>query len=90
VEDGDSIVGCWAALNIVHVEGLWIHPDYRKRTAVQRRLWVGMKRLLSEVRSVLTGACDDSIRALITAHDGVEMPTFYRVPLVKESVCQQQ
>ena len=42
VEDGPAIVGCWAVIRYVHVEGIWIAPAYRGRFAVGRRLWRAM------------------------------------------------
>lgn len=85
VEDGDEIVGCWAALTIVHVEGLWVDPTHRKRVSVQRHLWTGMQQLLRGQRSVLTGAADMSVQQLIEAHGGQMCPPFFCLPLVKES-----
>lgn len=67
VEDGDQIVGCWAVLRVVHVEGAWVHPDHRKRSAVVRRLMQMMRRVARRwgASSVLTGADCDDIRSLL-------------------------
>lgn len=88
VEDGDRIVGCWAALTVIHAEGVWIAPEHRGKSSVARRLWAGMRKMLhGKVSAVLTGAADESIRALIEGHGGVPVPPLYRLPL--ENVCPQ-
>ncbi len=45
-DESGAIVGCWAALRVLHVEGVWIAPKHRGRAAVARRLWSGMGRAL--------------------------------------------
>lgn len=32
VEDGDEIVAAWFMIQVVHLEPVWIHPDYRNGT----------------------------------------------------------
>jgi hypothetical protein len=44
-----TIVGVWAALNTVHLDGLWIAEDYRKTSRVASQLLRGMKRLLTSL-----------------------------------------
>lgn len=41
VEDEGRIVGCVTGMLILHAEGLWIAPEYRKRVSVWRRLIAG-------------------------------------------------
>ena len=67
VEDGDRIVGCWTLLSIWHLEGLWIAPDYRQKTSVARRIWVGMKRLMGSVGAgaAVTAAITPDIESLL-------------------------
>lgn len=48
VEDGERIIGCWALLNMWHVEGLWIDPAYRNTGIVARRLLHGMRTLTDQ------------------------------------------
>lgn len=82
VEHDGQIVGCWAFLTIVHAEGVWIHPDHRGKSSVARRLWTGMQTLLrGKVSAVVTGAADDTIRALIEGHRGEALPPLYRLPI---------
>jgi len=38
VEDGETIVACTALFQVFHLEGSWIHPAYRRRVSVGRRL----------------------------------------------------
>jgi len=44
-----TIVGVWAALTTVHLDGLWVAPDYRRATAVAAKLLRGMKAMLREL-----------------------------------------
>lgn len=91
VEDGDQIVGTWAALRVVQLEGVWIHPDYRKRGSVARRL---LNRTLDIARSLaphwaFTGAETQEVADLLTKHLGaVEYPAKqYLIPL-SELTCR--
>lgn len=38
VEDGDRIVGVTVLMTVQHADCVWIHPDYRTRVSVWRRL----------------------------------------------------
>lgn len=72
VEDAaGAIVGCWAALRVIHVEGVWIAPAYRQRTSVARRLWRTMGRTIATAfgaGGAWTGAGSADIAALLTRH----------------------
>lgn len=48
VEDGDRIAGRWLAGQTTILEGLEIHPDYRKHPGVARALFAGMMRALTD------------------------------------------
>lgn len=76
IEDDGVIVGCWAALQIWHVEGLWIHPAHRMVGTVGRRLLIAMLRLLDTVcaRRVMTAALSPEIRELILKFGGEQLP----------------
>ena len=78
VEDDGAIVGCWALLTIYHAEGVWVHPAYRKRTSVARRLWVGMWALVQSLgaESFVTGAHAPEIDALLRER-GTLLPPEY-------------
>jgi N-acetylglutamate synthase-like GNAT family acetyltransferase len=73
VEHEGQIVGCWALMTMVHIEGLWIHPDHRKRVSVPRKLYeetMAQARDL-QVQSLLTQAVDLEVMALL-AHVGAQ------------------
>lgn len=88
IEDDETVVGCWAVVRYVHVEGIWIHPDHRRQGAVARRLlsmmgWVARQAFGAQV--VITGADTDDVAGLITRLGGQRLPgTQYVIP-VKEA-----
>lgn len=43
------IVAIWGALHVIHVEPLWIIPDYRKNPGLGRRLLTRMRALLRDM-----------------------------------------
>lgn len=76
VEDTGRVVGCWAMPRYLHVEGLWIHPAYRKGAAVGRQLVRAMR---AEARRagdpvVLTAALTPEIADWCLAVGGAELP----------------
>ena len=75
VEDGDTLAGCWALVWMPHAEGVWIHPAYRGQTSVARKLWTGMQQLAASfgLRSLVTGACDPLIAALLEKHHATKV-----------------
>ena len=75
VEEGDEIIGCWAVLAIPHAEGLWIHPRYRGKTSVARKLWTAMQATIARMgfTRVQTGACDPLIAALLERHGATKL-----------------
>jgi len=75
VEEGDEIIGCWAVLTIPHAEGVWIHPRYRGKTSVARRLWTAMQQTVERMgfTRVQTGACDPVIARLLERHGAVKL-----------------
>lgn len=91
VEDEGRIVGCWALMPMLHLEGLWIAPEYRGRSSVARRLlkatWAEVKRLAP--RWVMTGCCDDTVRRLLTRHmNAAKVPSdSYLIAMQGEKRC---
>lgn len=92
VEDGDRIVATWSALRVVQLEGVWIHPDYRKRVSVVRRL---LSRTMAIARSMaphwaFTGAETPEVADLLTKHLGaVKYPADqYLIPLSEAMSCR--
>lgn len=75
VEDGGEIIGCWAFLWMPHAEGVWIHPDYRGKTSVARKLWREMQRIAERwnLRTLVTGACDPMIASLLEHHGAAKV-----------------
>jgi hypothetical protein len=69
-EDG-TLRGCWAALWVLHVEGLWVSPTHRGRGAVLRRLLVALDETTRQVgvSAVVAGVADETMAALV-AHAG--------------------
>jgi hypothetical protein len=80
VEDEQGeIVACWAAIRVIHAEGVWIAPAHRQRVSVVRRLWKRMRRIGEGfgVSSVVTAAMDDTTKALLTRRRAVPLPQEY-------------
>jgi GNAT superfamily N-acetyltransferase len=77
VEHADRIVGAWSVIRIVHLEGVWIAPEYRGKGTVAGRL---LKATLDVARRwagqwVLTGSDSEHVRQLIEKHlGGVRIP----------------
>ena len=68
VERKGEIVGCHALVPVLHAECLWVHPDYRGKAAVPRRLWNALRTTAREefgVRSFATTALSKDIRRLL-------------------------
>lgn len=92
VEDGDRIVGTWAVLRVVQLEGVWIDEQYRKSGSVARRL---LRRTLDVARKLTpywayTGAETQEVADLLTKHlDAKKYPCeTYLVPLAELPVCR--
>lgn len=76
VERDGEIVGCWTALQMMHFEGFWIAPAYRRRGSVLRRLLVHMQELLRGygITQVLTLATTPEVRALLLTANATPVP----------------
>lgn len=85
VEHHGMIVGCEIFQLLLHGEGLWIHPDYRGKASVARRLWAGMRRTVRECFGVgwfTTAAATDDVRDLLEHVGAVKVPVdMYMVPV---------
>lgn len=46
--EGGEIIGYWGAVDTVHAEPLWIHPDLRGNPGVGRGLLLGILQILQE------------------------------------------
>lgn len=77
VEDDGVIVAHWAVLFVLHAEGIWIAPAYRKRVGVGRRLWKAMHEAARTVGAERFWTCADrlEVRRLIVDHlKGIPIP----------------
>ena len=89
VEDEGRIVGAWAVLRVVQLEGVWIAPEYRKKGSVAKRLLAGTLRVARTLAPyfAFTGAETPEVARLLTKHLGaIKMPMdAYVVPLHKSN-----
>ena len=47
VEDGrGKIVGYWVIMTCVHLEPVWVAPEYRGNASMWRKLWGGVRKVL--------------------------------------------
>lgn len=76
VEDGDRIVGSWAVLRITHLEGLWIHPEYRGRVSVARRLLISTLKVARQwaPKWVMTGSDQEPVRRMLERFGALKVP----------------
>ncbi len=76
VEDEGLIVGCHILMYVLHAECLWIAPEHRGRSSVARRLWSGVQRAVMSTgaKSIMTAACDDRVRGLLSHVGATKLP----------------
>lgn len=84
-DETGAIVGSWAAFPVLHVEGLWIAPAYRRAGGVGRRLLRAMGAAVYDLfglSRVVTYAVTPEMEALIVRRGGVAIPgRSFMVPL---------
>lgn len=83
VEDGDRIVATVAGLRYVVMECAWVHPEYRGRPGVTRRLLRGMyavARRLGATR-MMTLPANDAVQRIVEKLGGVRLPRVFVVPV---------
>ena len=78
-DEAGQIVGCWAACTVVHAEGAWIAPVWRKHPRVTRRLWRRMRDMIRATGAsrVVTGAESPVVAALLTRASAQPLPQEY-------------
>ncbi len=84
VEDDGLIVGCHVLMYVLHAECLWIAPEHRGKGSVARRLWMAVQRAVRScgATSLVTGACDDTVRGLLMHVGATRLPgEQYTVPI---------
>lgn len=75
VEDADRIVACWSVLRVVHLEGVWVDPAYRKAGVVRGLIRKAFERAADGGRRwAFTGADDDRVRRIIERIGGRMIP----------------
>lgn len=76
VIDGDELVACWALFPVVHVEGVYIKPEYRGNPRVVRRLISGMQQtaLAMGAKAVCTAAIENHVADFALRLGAVELP----------------
>ena len=87
VEHDGQIVGHWAVWRVVHLEGVWIAPAYRRTGGVARRLLRAVTDRVHALGAIWawTGAETDDVRALLERLGATKFPyDTYAVPFVKE------
>jgi len=82
-DDGGTIVAHWMLVSMLHVEGLWIAPESRKRGSVARRLLHGMSETVAArgASSVLTGAVSDEVKELLDHAGAKALPDQFVLPM---------
>ncbi len=90
-EDGDRVVGVWGVFRVVHLEGVWVDPAYRRSPRVVE----GLKTAALEIARrwapwALTGSANSAVRRLITRHlRGARIPMeTYAIPT--EGLCRRR
>jgi len=84
VEREGQVVACHVLQPILHAEGLWVHPDFRKRSSVARRLWTLVRETARSqfgVQWFATAAASDEVRGLLDHVGAVPLPDHYMVPV---------
>ena len=56
-EQEGTIVAYWGIFTAIHIEPLWIHPDYRSRAGLVRRLWTEVTATLQAANVRTAFAC---------------------------------
>lgn len=66
-DDAGQIIGCWSVYRLVHVEGVWIAPEHRKKSGVARRLITGMRQIARGMgaRAVNTASASAEVTNLL-------------------------
>lgn len=76
VEDQGVIVACWVAMNVVHMECLWVRPSHRGLAGVALRLFRGLREIAAEwaVGSIVTSSLSPKVTDLIRRFGGTPLP----------------
>ena len=89
-EEGGAIIGCWALLSFLQLEGLWVHPAQRGRSVGWRMLRL-MKRWIRDLGATgaMTASIDPAIDGYLTRIGARPLPgRHYFLSVPEEVVCQ--
>jgi hypothetical protein len=93
VEHHGDLVGCWAVIPYLHVEGLWIHPAHRSLGRALLALAHATRTELEHrgARVVLTTCLDGDkvVRGLLERQDALELPGRSFVMRTEKIGCRQ-
>jgi ribosomal protein S18 acetylase RimI-like enzyme len=76
-DEAGTVIGCWALVQVLHAEGVWVAPSHRGRASVARRLVRATLEAARQrgVRAVATAAVTPDVERLLTRHLGAtELP----------------
>ena len=67
VEEDGQIIGSWVLINMLHAECLWVAPAHRGRSAVLRRLFTGLVRVMTGggIPTVWTASASPAVTAML-------------------------
>ena len=86
-DDHGQIIGCWSLQSLLHVEGVWIHPDHRTKGGVARALLRTMRGWVRDAggTGVLSGALTTEIGSLLESLGAFKLPgTAYAWPIIRK------
>lgn len=86
VENTDgTIIATHTLMRVWHAECLWIHPAWKQRSNVLRKLWrfVQDTAISLGARTVVTTACDDRVRRLLTYLGAIQLDGTHHVIRLK-------
>lgn len=92
-DENGRIVGHWGLFPVWHVEGCWVHEDYRGTTTVARPLIRAMKDLIASVgvQGVITASLEPTIQGYLERLGAEPLPgTALIWQPQKESACLPQ
>lgn len=84
VERDGVLVACHILQPILHAEGLWVHPAYRKRGKVGGALWAKVCATVREhfgLQGFVTGCASEDVERLLVHLGATKLPDSYAVPI---------
>lgn len=83
VERDGELIACWPALTVIHADGAWIRPGYRKNPAVFRTLTERFFQMLRcrGVPQVLTVPQTPEVARILSRWGAVPLGPLYLLPI---------